>query len=47
MTESKGTGCDPELRVDLAAYDRITPGRANQITLTRKSSWFLRYLLPV
>ncbi|GLC67858.1 Vitelline membrane outer layer protein 1 [Pleodorina starrii] len=35
MSEDK-CGCDPELRVDLAAYgDRVTPGRANQITLAR------------
>ncbi|GIL85170.1 hypothetical protein Vretimale_10833 [Volvox reticuliferus] len=36
MAESKCVGCEPELRVDLAAYgDRVTPGRANQITLAR------------
>ncbi|GIL55401.1 hypothetical protein Vafri_10963 [Volvox africanus] len=36
MAESKFSGCEPELRVDLAAYgDRVTPGRANQITLAR------------
>ncbi|GLI60550.1 hypothetical protein VaNZ11_002707 [Volvox africanus] len=36
MAESKFAGCEPELRVDLAAYgDRVTPGRANQITLAR------------